>query len=389
MRLILAALALMLSAAAALAEAPVCQSQGFVCSNTPVTNGICGTVNGKKLPTPPLTDHCAAGRAANGADGATAWTWQCVGANGGTTATCASIKVAAPTSKLTPTRTPTPTPSPTPGPSGQAFSEDFKTAESMGRFDKGFAGEWNAGALAGGALNDWHGDHDHSCANPNTTGRTITLTSQQQANEAVFYRCEPESNIDKAHMMTTANTVGWVIVWFSPKPVFNNVAKVCWDQNITDMGGGKWVLVNFLTPTEYAGKTNLGYSHPGVDGVPGIAGAAKNGVKFFRHDVSTYTNNVFRQNVIMDKSTVTDKAARFKHCIADNENGTLTISYVEPSGGMVKKIVPGAIPDGDVRVQFADESYNPDKHFDAVGVPHNSSKLYTWHWDNIEVFARP
>jgi hypothetical protein len=111
-------------------------------------------------------------------------------------------------------------------------------------------------------------------------------------------------------------------------------------------------------------------------------------VKLFRREVSTYTNGNYHQNVIIDKSTVTDKAARFKHCVADNENGTLTISYNEPSG-MVNKVVQGSIPDGDIRIQFADDSYNPDKHFDAAGRPVNSTKLYTWHWDNIEVFARP
>jgi hypothetical protein len=39
-------------------------------------------------------------------------------------------------------------------------------------------------------------------------------------------------------------------------------------------------------------------------------------------------------------------------------------------------------------VQFADDSYNPDKHFDGTDRPTNSTKLYTWHWDNIEIYGR-
>ena len=47
----------------------------------------------------------------------------------------------------------------------------------------------------------------------------------------------------------------------------------------------------------------------------------------------------------------------------------------------------GNIPAGDIRVQFADDSYNPDKHFNAAGVAPNSSGLYTGHWDNIQIYT--
>ena len=82
--------------------------------------------------------------------------------------------------------------------------------------------------------------------------------------------------------MTTVNTEGYVTVWFSPKQTFRNVSKVCWDQNITDLGGGKWTVVNFLTPAEYTGKTDLGYTtpdFPGNGGPTSPQGPAANGVK--------------------------------------------------------------------------------------------------------------
>ena len=138
--------------------------------------------------------------------------------------------------------------------------------------------------MFGADRNDWHADHGMSCENPNSTHRTIHLTSQQQAGDAAFYYCMPEGNQDKGHVMTTVNTEGYVTVWFSPKPIFRNVSKVCWDQNITDLGGGKWTVVNFLTPAEYAGKTGLGYTSPDFPkggGPSSPQGPAANGVKVF------------------------------------------------------------------------------------------------------------
>jgi hypothetical protein len=84
---------------------------------------------------------------------------------------------------------------------------------------------------------------------------------------------------------------------------------------------------------------------------------------------------------------VSDKATRYKHCVIDNGNGTLTTTMAQPGGRTISRIVTGGIPRGDIRVEFADDSYNPDKHFDSKGVPANSSDLYTWHWDNIQIYA--
>ena len=288
---------------------------------------------------------------------------------------------------------PTPTSNPNAAPpdrSDLAFSEDFKTPTSYKeRFDYGWSGEWNAGSMFALDRNDWHADHGMKCENPNTSHRTIRLTSQQQASEAAIYHCMPDGDPDKGHIMTTVNTVGYVTVWFSPKQTFRNVSKVCWDQNITDLGGGKWTIVNFLTPGEYAGKTDLGYTSPDFPksgGASSPQGEAQNGVKLFRGVVSTYTNGQFHQNILYS-ATVTDKAARYKHCVIDNGNGTMTITIAQPNGGTATRITKGRIPEEDIRVQFADDSYNPDKHFNMQGVEPNSTGLYTWHWDNIQIYA--
>ena len=94
------------------------------------------------------------------------------------------------TNVLTPPTSPTSTANPNAAPSnisGPAFFEDFKTPTSYKeRFDYGWSGEWNAGSMFGADRNDWHADHGMMCGNPNSSHRTIHLTSQQQAGDAAY-----------------------------------------------------------------------------------------------------------------------------------------------------------------------------------------------------------
>jgi hypothetical protein len=101
--------------------------------------------------------------------------------------------------------------------------------------------------------------------------------------------------------------------------------------------------------------------------------------------MNSYTNGRFYGGARGVK--LSDKAARYKHCVADNGNGTLTTTIAQPNGRTVTQKVTGSIPRGEIRVQFGDDSYNPDKHFDIKGVAPNSSNLYTWHWDNIQIYT--
>src|SRR4051794_33500791 len=54
--------------------------------------------------------------------------------------------------------------------------------------------------------------------------------------------------------------------------------------------------------------------------------------------------------------TVSDKAARYTHCVIDNGNGTLTTTMAQPNGRRIIRRVTGKIPDGDIRVEFADQT---------------------------------
>jgi hypothetical protein len=275
-------------------------------------------------------------------------------------------------------------------PAGLSFAEDFADPASFGaRFDHGVSGN-----VAG---NDWHGDHDTMCGNPNTTSRTIHVARPSEQ-ETPFYQCAPGGDVSKAHLMTSINTEGYTIAWFSPRQSFSNLHRVCWDQNLTDLGGGKWTQVLFLTQAEAARSGgDLGFTSPEFpnDGGPSTPrGSAAHGVKIFGGTAASWSSigewNAFKPGTVQlmynggQGDDTTDKAARFQQCLTDNENGTLTLTRQQPNGGVLTGSVAGDIPNEPVRVVFEDDNYNPDKHQDP-SVATNTSFGYTWHWDNIQI----
>ncbi len=269
---------------------------------------------------------------------------------------------------------------------GLAFSEDFTTAAGFyDRFDRGWSGGWDNFFHYGADINDWPADHDMSCGNPNTTHRIIHHTSIASLKDVAFYHCLPGNDPTRGHVMSTVNTHGYVVAWFTPKQVFRDVTKVCWDQNVTNLGEGKWTSVYFLTPSEYLGQTDLGFSTPDFPTVP--RGPLKTGVRSFRGSMLFYENGVNRDGVY-GAEILTDKSPRLQHCATDNNNGTVTVSIAQQSGAAINRTVPGSFPDGDVRVVFGDDSYDPDKHMSWPPPATNSTHAYTWHWDNVQVFTR-
>lgn len=313
-----------------------------------------------------------------------------------------------------PSSTTSPSSTTTTLPSGAAFFEDFSTPNVFCgvRFDCGWSGEVAAGAQFGDNANDWPGDHDVMCADPNATHRTVhvepgrglepgTDGSNWAVNRDIsqaFYQCAPGGDPTKAHAMVSTNTEGYTTVWFSPKQTFTDVKRVCWDQNITDLKPEKWTGVLFLVPSEYTGpnsisrgRLDLGYdTHDFPDGPTADQGPALNGISTHQGTVESFSNGANRFS--FSRGTNTDKAGRYQHCVVDNDNGTLTVTVnrvatvpgVPPSTNTIGQIGPGSIPDGPIRVVFTDEQYNPDKH-QVPEVPRDSSGLYTWHWDNLLV----
>ena len=82
-----------------------------------------------------------------------------------------------------------------------------------------------------------------------------------------------------------------------------------------------------------------------------------------------------------------DRAARYRHCIIDNENGTITAELYGRTGpGSIEiRTHPGAIPNGDVKVIFEHSSYHNAKdsaHYDAFD---GLGDELTVHWDTVEI----
>lgn len=61
------------------------------CTPNPV-NGTCGTSNGQSMNSSPDNNFCSIGQVSGLASSPTGWTWQCLGDNGGTNATCSATR---------------------------------------------------------------------------------------------------------------------------------------------------------------------------------------------------------------------------------------------------------------------------------------------------------
>jgi hypothetical protein len=228
-------------------------------------------------------------------------------------------------------------------------------------------------------IRTWSGDHDDHCAGPDTE-RVVAADDHDQ----MFWWCAPGGDATKGHVMTSMNTLGYSIVSFSPDETFTDVTKVCWDQNLTDLGGRKWTMMLVLPESEFeANDRRLDYVVPGFgnEGEPGgnqlIPSDDALGVKVMKGTMTTYigreelggTGSLFQ---------VSDKAKRYRHCAEDVGNGMIRVTQ-DRDDGTQSWDLPGAFPDGPVRVIFEDDNYDPPKDTPPVPTP------FTWHWDNISI----
>ena len=245
--------------------------------------------------------------------------------------------------------------------------------------------------------NTWHGDHNMACGAP-TTSREVHAENHDQ----YFWWCAPGNDARNGHVMTAQNTTGYGIIAFSPDQDFNDVKKVCWDINSTDLGGGKWTNVIIIPASEYVlhpnlnskpnregeGPYRLDYTSIGFnsDNGPGDFNVQANdlqpgnsiwGLKNFRGVLQLFRNDevIFSSGAPVFTS---DKAARYAHCFYNNPDNSLIITRNRPDGRFDRYIVRNMqIPSGKVRVIFQDDNYDPPKR---GGYDPNN---LTWHWDNI------
>jgi hypothetical protein len=211
-------------------------------------------------------------------------------------------------------------------------------------------------------------------------GAPTTLRDVHGGNESEFvWWCAPGGDPSTGHMMTSLYTTGYGHVDFAPARSFPHVSRVCWDQNMTEMGGRKWTQVVVVSEEMYqANGGRLEYVLPELQNDVAVNGIALTGDTFMFRSLRGSTTTFVGQNVYdanFAGFVTTDKAQRFRTCISDMENGTVRIetNYVGT------RIQNGSFPNGAARVIFQDVTYNAPKD------PASTDSLATWHWDNISV----
>jgi hypothetical protein len=180
------------------------------------------------------------------------------------------------------------------------------------------------------------------------------------------------------------DTTGYAELDFSPNAAFNNVSKVCWDQNQTELGVRKWTQMVVVPEAVFqANGRQLNYENPGEPVTVDNDLALSSDTFMFvmlRGSTQTYTGpGVYDSN--FDGFTTTDKARRFRTCITDQRNGTVRIELERETSTEVR-VLRGSFPSGAARVIFQDNSYDPPKDPPTLPV----SEPFTWHWDNIAVY---
>lgn len=214
----------------------------------------------------------------------------------------------------------------------------------------------------------WPGDHDMACNGP-TTSRTLHADHPEES----FYLC-------KDHLMTSMGDVdGYSIVAFSPATAFTDLNEVCWDVNLTDLGARKWWQMVVVPEAVFqANGQKLAYINPNFESVDGTASTYSSGVVgvVFQQKLVVFDGREMVLDDWWNPFSTDDKARRYRHCVTDNGDGTLTIAQ-ERDGGLYTEVVDGRLPDGAARVLFVDDTYTPTKDGPVPG--------FTWHWDNVVV----
>ena len=263
-------------------------------------------------------------------------------------------------------------PAPAPASSGQ-FVETFTGNVGLERFDLG-AWHRDVDFLKS---KTWTGDHDLNCGSPDTQR---TLNASNPAN--MFYMC-------RDHMMSSVGDVAaTTIAYFSPKPTFNNVRRVSWDVNVTELGARQWWEVSVVPASFNSGLPGCPHcsAENTISGTSGTMPAHPRdsvvvGNGPLGGDFRVFANGeMFGPDwrrvwgdancCYLDPEGAASKAIRRTFTLTDNGNGTMTL---DAFGNRYN--FRGGFPAGEVKVVFQDLNYTPDKDGPVVG--------HTWHWDNI------
>jgi hypothetical protein len=258
--------------------------------------------------------------------------------------------------------------------------ETFDTPASLDRFDFAVHHAWTANDTD----ETWVGDHDTSCGAPEP-GRTVRNPTRVDDGKTYYPGMRnPVAYWCRVHMMTTFNTNHYAQVDFAPKQTFEGVARVCWDQNRTDLGSRTWtqvVVVPLDTFDANRGRFDYVASRFSPDG-PGKYGIHPTDetlmVEFGQGAPRVQVGQAVDDSAGHGWNAGSDKATRYQICFENAGSNQLRVTQGRAGGGADVYTLRGQIPTGDVKVIFQHDLYNPDK---APGVDNG----YTWHWDNIIV----
>lgn len=238
------------------------------------------------------------------------------------------------------------------------------------------------------------GEHDTACHGVDTHrdvhGGHAAGAFLDVSNSELTWWCAPTGDPSSGHFMTGLDTGSIATLSFTPKQTFNNVTQVCWDQNMNDLGGGKWLNVLIVPAADVAAKGG-NFSYVAVSGLPfggnshippagafdftwlrGSTYANKWGANGTHAGTMDFWASTFGWGMVPDGPSAS--APRFRVCLTSGGNMVIQ----RPNGTTDTRAIGTTFPAGDVKVIFQDASYNPTKHGTT------DSRL-TWHWDNITV----
>jgi hypothetical protein len=235
-----------------------------------------------------------------------------------------------------------------------------------------------------------HGGVDGNCGAAQTTSRTVGLADPASN----VYWCDPDGpGPASGHVMTATPYTGYGILSFTPRRSFRNVEQVCWDQNLTDVGGRRWTNILILPEATYrsappaqpdtgTSPLRIDYAAPGfgpghdVGSLNLDAPSSSDTIKVFAGLMFWHPGSGDQEAGLVGGLTYgnTDRATRYRHCVRDNGEGTVTLTQDSPTGRH-SDTFPGDLPDGDVRVIFQDDRYDTDIADHPI----------TWHWDAVEI----
>jgi hypothetical protein len=273
---------------------------------------------------------------------------------------------------------------------GVQFSEDFST-DQRARFD------WRLQTTVEPPTGDFLGEHDMSmpCGSP-TTYRTVrqpvlewgrSHTNVDVTNSELIWWCAPGNDTAKGHMMTALDTGSIATLSFSPKQTFNNVTRVCWDQNMSNLGEGKWINVFVVPAADVAAHGgDLAYADgAGLDfgGIPMRLPPGAFDFDWIRGSINAHKIGADGSyNKVLDQwksyspgGIATESASRYTICL---NSGAGVVTLERPDGSFDTYPLGASFPTGEVRVIWQDASYNPTKH-------NGADTALTWHWDNFQI----